>query len=331
MKALLAVDLGKTGCRAALWTGPADAPAAVHEAAGAPGLAQAGGVAAAEAAVLAAAAPLLAAADGGAGSGGGPLAAVCVGAAGAAAAPDAARELAERLLAALPAEEAAVASDAVTAHAGALGGGPGVVLAAGTGVVAVAVGADGALALVDGWGPWLGDEGGGAWIGLAALRAALRAHDGRGPDTALREAAADRFGPLPGLPAVLGREANPARTAASFAPAVARAAADGDPVADGILREAAEALAGAVAAAARRSGGAGPVPVALTGGLLRLGAPLTEPLGALLDRCDPPLRLREALGDPLAGARVLAAARDTPHEASVVRLRRPAGPVRPDA
>ncbi|MGW7792754.1 ATPase, partial [Streptomyces tricolor] len=154
MTAAVAVDLGKTGCRAVLWDGAGPAHG-VHEVPGAPGLAADGGVEAARTAVLAAVLPLLERAP--------SLrpAAVCVGAAGAAAAPRAARDLADLLLGDLPADEVAVTSDAVTAHAGALGGRPGVVLAIGTGSVAVGIGDDGAYARVGGWGPWLGDEGGG--------------------------------------------------------------------------------------------------------------------------------------------------------------------------
>ncbi|WP_345964448.1 BadF/BadG/BcrA/BcrD ATPase family protein [Streptomyces sp. BRB040] len=122
------------------------------------------------------------------------------------------------LLEDLAVREAAVTSDAVTAHAGALGGRAGVVLAIGTGSVAVGIGADGAYARVDGWGPLLGDDGSGARIGTAGLRAALRAHDGRGPATSLLNAAAGLFGDLERLPARVGRDGNPARTAASFAP-----------------------------------------------------------------------------------------------------------------
>ncbi|MGW4790707.1 hypothetical protein ACWEP6_45425, partial [Streptomyces sp. NPDC004230] len=120
MTAAVAVDLGKTGCRAVLWsdgTGPAPE---VHEVPGAPGLAADHGVELARAAVRAAVLPLLERQ---------PqlrLSAVCVGAAGAAAAPEAARELAGLLLEDLPADEVAVTSDAVTAHAGALGGRTGV-------------------------------------------------------------------------------------------------------------------------------------------------------------------------------------------------------------
>jgi N-acetylmuramic acid 6-phosphate etherase len=141
------------------------------EGAGAPGLAVPGGVRAAEAAILAVASQLT--------TQFGPAKELIVGAAGALAAPEAARALGAALLTSLRTERVAVTSDAVIAHAGALDGKPGVVLIAGTGVVALAIGADGALRTADGWGPWLGDEGGGAWIGTAGLRAALRALDGR--------------------------------------------------------------------------------------------------------------------------------------------------------
>src|SRR6202044_3599731 len=117
---ILAVDLGKTSCRAA-------AASRRVEGAGAPGLAVPGGVRAAEVAILTVAREL------------GPADEVIVGAAGALAAPDAARALGYALLASLRAERVAVTSDAVIAHAGALNGQPGVVLIAGTGVVALAI------------------------------------------------------------------------------------------------------------------------------------------------------------------------------------------------
>ncbi|GAA3050214.1 N-acetylglucosamine kinase [Streptomyces glomeratus] len=317
MTAAVAVDLGKTGCRAVLWSGGQPAHD-VHEVPGAPGLAADNGVAAARAAVSAAVLPLLEQEP--------PqrLATVCVGAAGAAAAPEAARELATLLLDDLPTEEVAVTSDAVTAHAGALGGRTGVVLAIGTGSVAIGIGDDGSYARVDGWGPWLGDEGSGAWIGAAGLRAALRAHDGRGPDTALLAAAVERFGDPDRMPSAVGRDGNPARTAASFAPDVARAAAAGDAVASAIVRDAAAALGEAVLTAARRIGGGDTLPVTVTGGLTGLGEPLLGPLRTALTGSPRPLHLRPPLGDPLDGARLLALDASAPHEAHVARVRRTA-------
>ncbi|MEU6370237.1 BadF/BadG/BcrA/BcrD ATPase family protein [Streptomyces sp. NPDC046931] len=315
MTAAVAVDLGKTGCRAVLWSG--DDPAQdVHEVPGAPGLAADNGVAAARAAVRAAVLPLLEREPSQ------RLAAVCVGAAGAAAAPEAARELATLLLDDLPADEVAVTSDAVTAHAGALGGRTGVVLAIGTGSVAIGIGGDGSYARVDGWGPWLGDEGSGAWIGAAGLRAALRAHDGRGPDTALLAAAVERFGDPDRMPSAVGRDGNPARTAASFAPDVARAAAAGDAVASAIVRDAAAALGEAVLTAARRIGGGDALPVTVTGGLTGLGEPLLGPLRTALTGSPRPLDLRPPLGDPLDGARHLSLDTSAPHELHVARVRR---------
>lgn len=273
---ILAVDLGKTSCRAA-------ASGRRAEGAGAPGLAAPGGVRAAEAAILAVSSQL--ARDFG------PVDDVIVGAAGALAAPDAARALADALLASLRAQRVAVTSDAVIAHAGALGGKPGVVLIAGTGVVALAIDATGALRTADGWGSWLGDEGGGAWIGTAGLRAALRAHDGRGPSTALLDAARARFGAPDTWPGQL----TDARSLASFAPDVL--AAEGDAAALAIVRAAAEALAATVRAI-------GDGPVAMVGGLAGVQA-LCEQLDLV-----PPA------GDALDGALRLGAI----HEPHVIRV-----------
>ena len=229
------MDLGKTSCRAVVHGNP-DGAVVV---AGAPGLAAPGGVRGRRARGLAAAQALgLEGVD-----------EVVVGAAGALAAPDAARELGEALLRSLPAERVAVTSDAVLAHAGALGGEPGVVLIAGTGVVALAIDADGALRTADGWGPWLGDEGGGAWIGASGLRAALRALDGRGPSTALLDAARARFGDPPGLARVRRR-----RPRAGVVRARRRARPRGDAAALAIVSVAAEMLADDGARGRRRPG-----------------------------------------------------------------------------
>ena len=280
---ILSIDLGKTSCRAAGGGRRA-------EGAGAPGLAAPGGVRAAEAAILAVASQL------------GPVEELIVGAAGALTAPRAARALGEALLASLRPKRIALTSDAVIAHAGALDGKPGVVLIVGTGVVALAIGADGALRTADGWGPWLGDEGGGAWIGTAGLRAALRAVDGRGASTALIDAARARFGPPKTWPAQL---TDPA-VLASFAPDVL--AAEDDAVASAIVSAAAESLA-----ATARAAGDGPV--AMVGGLAGVKA-----LGEQIDLVPP-------VGDALDGTLRLGAI----HEPHVIRLHSTAAPNRLDA
>ncbi|MEC3952582.1 BadF/BadG/BcrA/BcrD ATPase family protein [Nocardia sp. CDC153] len=302
---ILAIDLGKTGCRGSLRFGGRQIRGV--EAAGAPGLASAGGVSAAEDAIRAVVERVA------------PATAfvLSVGAAGAASAPEAAALLARRLAEGSGANAVAVTSDAVTAHAGALGGSAGVVLAIGTGAVATAVDDAGRFTRVDGWGPLLGDEGSGGWIGLEGLRAVLRAHDGRGPRTALVDAIGGCYGVGPEeLPNLLGQQDNPASTAARFAPAVAAAAAT-DETAAAIMSAAGHALGRSVLAAVERSGLRPPVPCAVTGGLVNLGAALLDPLDAMLERV---VDRRAPLGLPIDGAALLAVEAGTALEGLVTRI-----------
>ncbi len=76
-------------------------------------------------------------------------------------------------------------TDVVAAHAGAFSGQPGIVLSAGTGAICFGADEHGEKFYADGWGPLLGDEGGGYWMGSEALRAVCRGLDGRGPKTRL--------------------------------------------------------------------------------------------------------------------------------------------------
>ncbi|MFJ5266080.1 N-acetylglucosamine kinase [Streptomyces sp. NPDC088387] len=192
----------------------------------------------------------------------------------------------------------ALAADAVTAYAGALGARPGAVVAAGTGLIAVGTDLS-RWHRADGWGHLLGDCGGGAWIGRAGLEAALRAHDGRpGGSAPLLACAEEEFGPVPGLPGKLYPRPDRPAVLAAFAPRVA-ACAETDPVAAGILRAAARHMADSAAAVCPT---AGEPRVALTGGLFRMGPVLLEPLEAELAQRLPRARRVAAEGDPLHGA-----------------------------
>jgi glucosamine kinase len=66
-----------------------------------------------------------------------------------------------------------------------LDGAVGVAVIAGTGSIAVGRDATGRMARSGGWGHIMGDEGSGYELGRLALKAAARAADGRGPQTAL--------------------------------------------------------------------------------------------------------------------------------------------------
>ncbi|GFE12644.1 hypothetical protein Sgleb_06910 [Streptomyces glebosus] len=237
------------------------------------------------------------------------FAAVCVGAAGMA-------TLGEELRARLPGalatafgvRQVALAADAVTAYAGALGQRPGAVVAAGTGMIALGTDLtpEGGWRRADGWGHLLGDCGGGAWIGRAGLEAALRAYDGRpGGSAALLARAEAVFGPVAGLPGALYPRPDRPAVLASFAPEVARCATGDDPVALGILRAAAGHIADAAAAVCPPGTGSA---VACTGGLFGMGEPLLAPLRTALAERLPQARTAAAAGSPLDGALTLAAA-----------------------
>lgn len=236
------------------------------------------------------------------------LDAVCVGAAGMASLGTELRaELPGALAEAFGVRRLALAADAVTAYAGALGQTPGAVVAVGTGVIAT--GTDltetGGWRRADGWGHLLGDCGSGAWIGRAGLEAALRAHDGRtGGSAALLARMEALWGPAAELPGMLYPRADRTAVLASFAPEVA-ACAGHDPVAADILNRAARHLAEAAAAVCPTADGS---VVAFTGGLLHLGEPLLAPLRRAFDELLPHARRVEAEGDPLGGALRVAAA-----------------------
>nr|WP_307167497.1 BadF/BadG/BcrA/BcrD ATPase family protein [Streptomyces rishiriensis] len=222
-----------------------------------------------------------------------------VGAAGLGTLGDALRaELPGTLARELGVRTTALAADAVTAYVGALGPRPGAVVAAGTGLIAIGTDLT-AWQRADGWGHLLGDCGSGAWIGRAGLEAALRAHDGRpGGSAALLARAEERFGPMTGLPGLLYPRPDRPAVLASFAPQVAACAQD-DPVAAGVLRDAARHMAESAAAVCPTGG---EPRIALTGGLFGLGDPLLVPLeGELARRLPHALRV-PAEGDPLDGA-----------------------------
>ncbi|MFD4799374.1 N-acetylglucosamine kinase [Streptomyces anulatus] len=237
----------------------------------------------------------------------GEVAALAIGAAGMATLGDRLRsELPGALADALGVRRLALAADAVTAYAGAVGQRPGAVVAGGTGMIALGTDLM-EWHRADGWGHLLGDSGGGAWIGRAGLDAAMRAHDGRrGGSPALLDRLRAVFGTPEALPGLLYPRSDRPAVLASFAPEVA-ACAGADPVAAGILRQAAGHIAEAAAAVSptfagteTEAGEGGEV--ALTGGLFKMGEPLIAPLREELAQLLPGARVTTAAGDPLTGA-----------------------------
>jgi N-acetylglucosamine kinase-like BadF-type ATPase len=197
-----------------------------------------------------------------------------------------------------------LAHDSITSYLGALGDDRGVVVAVGTGVVTLGVGAH-SVARIDGWGNLIGDAGSGYWIGRAALDAVMRAYDGRGEATSLTELVLRDFPDLEH--AYIELQGDPARVSriAAYARAVAERAPT-DRVARAICDGAAAELVLSAATGLRVVGeDSSAVPVACgIGGVLRspeIGVPFERGLRALW----PSIDLRPAVANGLEGAALL--------------------------
>lgn len=144
----------------------------------------------------------------------------------------------------------ALESDTLAALASGTAGGGGIGLIAGTGTVAVAHGRRADDVLIGGWGWLLGDEGGGFWIAMEALKAAARDVDGTAPHTHLTAEVAQRLGQpdLRGVYNLVTGQRLDRTAIAALAITVVAVAEAGDPIAAGILDRAADRLADLVAA-----------------------------------------------------------------------------------
>jgi glucosamine kinase len=192
--------------------------------------------------------------------------------------------------------------DSVSSYLGALGDTRGAVVASGTGVVTLGVGAR-SVARVDGWGNIMGDAGSGYWLGREALDAVMRAHDGRGEATALTEVVQREFPDLE--QAYIELQSDPARVRriAAYARVVAELG-ESDAVAARICATAADELVVSVAAALRRVGEVTSPVVCGIGGVFRSAAIRTGFENGICELW-PDARLRGPAGAGIDGAALL--------------------------
>jgi N-acetylglucosamine kinase-like BadF-type ATPase len=204
-----------------------------------------------------------------------------------------------------------VVNDALVALEAGAGSSPGVVLVAGTGSIAYGRNASAQAARAGGWGYLLGDEGGGFWIGRAALSAVVRQFDGRGPATRLTELVLTHMhltNPTELIHEIYYRDVH-RHAISGLAALVEGAAEEGDAVAHQILTRAATELAAAASSVITRLGMRGEAfPIVLGGGIFRGIPSLVEGVGQRLSETAPratPTLLRV---EPAAGAVRLALA-----------------------
>jgi N-acetylglucosamine kinase-like BadF-type ATPase len=202
-------------------------------------------------------------------------------------------------------ERSEVVGDEVIALDAAFHGGPGILQIAGTGSNTIGRAPDGSRECAGGWSSRLGDEGSGYWIGLHSVRRALNAYDREEPTQVL-----EKVGEIWGTPSIedlvnLG-DSTPGPDFAALAPAISELALAGDPVAVGVLKQAAADLVEFVllvrSKLRRKHAIAGEVPVAWTGGVIEQMTLVREGFFAGLKAAAPEMPVSRVPAVSLEGA-----------------------------
>lgn len=186
----------------------------------------------------------------------------------------------------------------------------GVAVVCGAGINSVGVGPDGQVVRFPALGFISGDWGGGYDVGMAALGAAVRSSDGRGPQTVLAATVPAFFGePDPvALMTAIHLGAIPVGRVVELPPTVFAAVRAGDAEASAIVLRLAGEIAGIARAAILRLGLADSDPhVVLGGGLLAAGLDLLDDaVGDGIRAVAPQASVRHAVVPPVVGAALLA-------------------------
>jgi len=187
-------------------------------------------------------------------------------------------------------EKSEVVGDEVIALDAAFHGGAGILQIAGTGSNTIGRAADGSRESAGGWSSRLGDEGSGYWIGVNSVRRALHAYDREEPTRVIQ-----KVSEIWGTPTMddfinLG-DGTPGPDYAALAPVINDLAEAGDPVAMGVLNQAAADLVAFVLLVRtklrRKHNIAGEVPVAWTGSVIGKMRLVREPFFAGLRAAAP--------------------------------------------
>ncbi|MFC6713732.1 N-acetylglucosamine kinase [Branchiibius cervicis] len=201
----------------------------------------------------------------------------------------------------------------------------GVAVVCGAGINCAGICADGTTARFAAVGHISGDWGGGGGLWQEAMWWAARAEDGRGPETALREALPRSVGldSMAELIAAVHLGDLPETSCLQMTPLLFEVSASGDQVARGIVLRQAEEVVRLAVAAIRRLGRAGtPIDVVLGGGVLTAGhRDLMTEIDRLLTESQPHARTRVVRAAPVLGAGLLGLDEMGADQESKLRLR----------
>lgn len=207
------------------------------------------------------------------------------------------------------AETFKVVHDSLIALYGATSGRIGVIVIAGTGSVSAGTDGRGNRIRVGGWGSIIGDEGSAYYIGLMALKQAMKAYDGRVKETKLVEelkkalviTETDEI-----IKKVYGEKMSVTEIA-SLAPIVTKLAKEGDEVSSEIVKNAAEELATlAKTVIVRLKIQDETFPVATVGGVFKAGDIILKPFSESIQKLAPNAKVEKPRFGPGVGSVLIA-------------------------
>jgi N-acetylglucosamine kinase-like BadF-type ATPase len=213
------------------------------------------------------------------------------------------REWAERVVREMVGGEVVVCGDDEIALDAAFRGGPGILAIGGTGSAVLGRCADGTRFKAGGWGPGIGDEGSGYWIGREALRRAFSAID-KGEECALLEAIRSAWGVEDVDAVVAYANGRPGPDLAALTRVVVACAEQGDAVAAGVMEDAGVELARQIAVVWQkmRAHGEREGTVAYTGSVVEKIVQTREAMRRELARSCPGLSMAEVAVNSMDGA-----------------------------
>jgi len=205
------------------------------------------------------------------------------------------------LMASIVGGQVEIVGDIEIAFEDAFGSGPGVMLIAGTGSIALGRSESGATARAGGWGYPISDEGSGQWIGAESVRASLQARD-RGQSAELLSDLMEKLRTNNFEDFIVRLNANPPVDFSTLFPVVLAASDKEHPVATEILTRASRELASMAGTVIERLFHEHSVSVAIHGGVFASSAIVRKWFAQELKSRYPKAVLLETEVDPARGA-----------------------------
>lgn len=209
--------------------------------------------------------------------------------------------------------KAEVSGDEGSAFTGALAGSIGIVILSGTGSFAAGLNKSGQRAAAGGWGPLLGDEGSGYFMGIKAIKAVISQFEYFGPETILTPMVLEHFkiNRVNELKSIVYKNGINTKEIASMSYEVLKGAQYKDNVCLNIIEESARylsELAGIIIKKLQMDDGN--YNLCLTGGIRNFGNLLTDPLQKFIAEKYTNISMIEPYFEPVVGSLILSLKKD---------------------